>query len=186
MHRNLHFNHSYASRSNFISTLNFLSALWFNRKTGGSAWESNPPRTLLEPATGFEVQEGHRNPWRFLPLNSEVFSRVHELMNPDLGAWRRSGKDIYQVRINWGILPCLKVPVKQTTAVFQLRFWIPFGIICLEWQITVPSNRVVFDSRTLWYSNRFAFYKYLPISEGFHSALFDICRPASMPRKNPC
>ncbi len=27
---------------------------------GGSAWESNPPETLLTPPTGFEVQEGHQ------------------------------------------------------------------------------------------------------------------------------
>ena len=27
---------------------------------GGSAWESNPPRTSL-PVTGFEVQEAHQN-----------------------------------------------------------------------------------------------------------------------------
>ena len=27
---------------------------------GGSAWESNPPRTFL-PVTGFEVQEAHQN-----------------------------------------------------------------------------------------------------------------------------
>jgi hypothetical protein len=28
---------------------------------GGSAWESNPPETLLTPLTGFEVQEAHQD-----------------------------------------------------------------------------------------------------------------------------
>ena len=28
---------------------------------GGSAWESNPPETLLAPLTGFEVQEAHQD-----------------------------------------------------------------------------------------------------------------------------
>ena len=32
---------------------------------GGSAWESNPPRACLEPDTGFEVREAHRDPMRF-------------------------------------------------------------------------------------------------------------------------
>ena len=27
---------------------------------GGSAWESNPPGTVLAPHTGFEVQEAHQ------------------------------------------------------------------------------------------------------------------------------
>jgi hypothetical protein len=34
-------------------------------KRGGSAWESNPPETLLTPPTGFEVQEGHQCPVHF-------------------------------------------------------------------------------------------------------------------------
>ncbi len=29
-------------------------------KFGGSAWESNPPRTVLTPYTGFEVREPHQ------------------------------------------------------------------------------------------------------------------------------
>jgi len=29
---------------------------------GGSAWESNPPKTLLMPPNGFEVREAHRDP----------------------------------------------------------------------------------------------------------------------------
>jgi len=29
-------------------------------KTGGSVWESNPPKTLLMPPDGFEVREAHR------------------------------------------------------------------------------------------------------------------------------
>ena len=32
---------------------------WF---TGGSMWESNPPRMLLTPHTGFEDQEAHQLP----------------------------------------------------------------------------------------------------------------------------
>ncbi len=28
---------------------------------GGSMWESNPPRTVMPPATGFEVQETHQD-----------------------------------------------------------------------------------------------------------------------------
>jgi len=28
---------------------------------GGSAWESNPPKTLLMPPDGFEVREAHRD-----------------------------------------------------------------------------------------------------------------------------
>jgi len=27
---------------------------------GGSAWESNPPGTVLAPHTGFEVREAHQ------------------------------------------------------------------------------------------------------------------------------
>ncbi len=30
-------------------------------KIGGSAWESNPPKTLLMPPDGFEVREAHRD-----------------------------------------------------------------------------------------------------------------------------
>lgn len=29
---------------------------------GGSVWESNPPRTCLGPAIGFEVREAHQQP----------------------------------------------------------------------------------------------------------------------------
>ena len=29
-------------------------------KNGGSAWESNPPGTVLAPHTGFEVREPHQ------------------------------------------------------------------------------------------------------------------------------
>jgi hypothetical protein len=28
---------------------------------GGSAWESNPPKTALLPPNGFEVREAHRD-----------------------------------------------------------------------------------------------------------------------------
>ena len=28
---------------------------------GGSAWESNPPKTILMPPNGFEVREAHRD-----------------------------------------------------------------------------------------------------------------------------
>jgi len=31
------------------------------QKFGGSAWESNPPKTLLMPPNGFEVREAHRD-----------------------------------------------------------------------------------------------------------------------------
>ena len=31
-----------------------------NRAIGGSAWESNPPGTVLTPHTGFEVREPHQ------------------------------------------------------------------------------------------------------------------------------
>ena len=30
--------------------------------TGGNVWESNPPRMVLAPNTGFEVREGHQSP----------------------------------------------------------------------------------------------------------------------------
>jgi len=30
-------------------------------KSGGSAWESNPPKTLRMPPNGFEVREAHRD-----------------------------------------------------------------------------------------------------------------------------
>jgi len=35
----------------------------YNQKieSGGSAWESNPPKTLLMPPNGFEVREAHRD-----------------------------------------------------------------------------------------------------------------------------
>ena len=29
---------------------------------GGNVWESNPPRMVLAPSTGFEVREGHQSP----------------------------------------------------------------------------------------------------------------------------
>ena len=32
------------------------------QKTGGSVWESNPPKTLHMPPDGFEVREAHRDP----------------------------------------------------------------------------------------------------------------------------
>ncbi len=32
-----------------------------NQKSGGSAWESNPPKTLKVPPNGFEVREAHRD-----------------------------------------------------------------------------------------------------------------------------
>ena len=31
------------------------------QNTGGSVWESNPPKTLLVPPNGFEVREAHRD-----------------------------------------------------------------------------------------------------------------------------
>lgn len=31
-----------------------------DKKNGGSAWESNPPGTVLAPHTGFEVREPHQ------------------------------------------------------------------------------------------------------------------------------
>ena len=37
------------------------------QKTGGSVWESNPPKTLLMPPNGFEVREAHRD------LNTPLF-----------------------------------------------------------------------------------------------------------------
>ncbi len=36
-------------------------------KYGGSAWESNPPKTLLMPPDGFEVREAHRDSSAPLP-----------------------------------------------------------------------------------------------------------------------
>ena len=33
----------------------------YKSDTGGSAWESNPPRTLLTPPNGVEVREAHRD-----------------------------------------------------------------------------------------------------------------------------
>ncbi len=35
------------------------------RKNGGSAWESNPPGTVLAPHTGFEVRELHQTAAHF-------------------------------------------------------------------------------------------------------------------------
>ena len=32
----------------------------FDKKNGGSAWESNPPGTVLAPHTGFEDREPHQ------------------------------------------------------------------------------------------------------------------------------
>ena len=32
-------------------------------ETGGSEWESNPPRTLSMPLNGFEAREAHRDPF---------------------------------------------------------------------------------------------------------------------------
>lgn len=32
----------------------------FRQKNGGSAWESNPPGTVLAPHTGFEVRGPHQ------------------------------------------------------------------------------------------------------------------------------
>ena len=38
--------------------LYFFRFLWM--MNGGSAWESNPPGTVLAPHTGFEVREAHQ------------------------------------------------------------------------------------------------------------------------------
>ena len=38
--------------------LYFFGLLWMT--IGGSAWESNPPGTVLAPHTGFEVREAHQ------------------------------------------------------------------------------------------------------------------------------
>ncbi len=35
------------------------------KKVGGSAWESNPPGTVLAPHTGFEVREPHQRAVHF-------------------------------------------------------------------------------------------------------------------------
>ena len=35
-------------------------------RDGGSAWESNPPGTVLAPHTGFEVREPHQPAAHFL------------------------------------------------------------------------------------------------------------------------
>jgi hypothetical protein len=36
-----------------------------NKNVGGSAWESNPPGTVLAPHTGFEVRELHQTAAHF-------------------------------------------------------------------------------------------------------------------------
>ena len=38
---------------------------------GGSAWESNPPKTLLMPPDGFEVREAHRD--SSAPYTNQVY-----------------------------------------------------------------------------------------------------------------
>ena len=40
--------------------------------TGGRMWESNPPRMLLTPHTGFEDQEAHQ-----LPIYSHLYFLNH-------------------------------------------------------------------------------------------------------------
>src|SRR5215472_7167126 len=61
------------------------------RPGGGSVWESNPPPTCLEPDTGFEVREAHRDPIRLREANypsdqqkeSTTMRRMHALLSPD-------------------------------------------------------------------------------------------------------
>jgi hypothetical protein len=49
-----------------LNSQGFLHIFGFSWiKTGGSAWESNPPGTVLAPHTGFEVREAHQRPWHF-------------------------------------------------------------------------------------------------------------------------
>ena len=39
--------------------------------SGGSAWESNPPKTLLTPPNGVEVRKAHRD--SSAPLSTPVY-----------------------------------------------------------------------------------------------------------------
>ena len=44
-----------------------------NKNVGGSAWESNPPGTVLAPHTGFEVRELHQTAAHFhKPLKTNL------------------------------------------------------------------------------------------------------------------
>jgi hypothetical protein len=53
--------HSYSTKHLFLLFVHFaLCSMRQATYVGGSAWESNPPRTFL-PATGFEVQETHQD-----------------------------------------------------------------------------------------------------------------------------
>ena len=49
-----------------------LTVLYLSDNTGGSAWESNPPKTLLMPPNGFEVREAHRD--SSAPGTSQVYT----------------------------------------------------------------------------------------------------------------
>ncbi len=40
--------------------LGYIEKLMISMVFGGSAWESNPPGTVLAPHTGFEVREPHQ------------------------------------------------------------------------------------------------------------------------------
>jgi len=50
------------------SVIVFKELLWII--IGGSAWESNPPRTLVAPHTGFEVRGTHQDPSASIRVHS--------------------------------------------------------------------------------------------------------------------
>jgi hypothetical protein len=45
-------------------------------ETGGSAWESNPPKTLLTPPNGVEVREAHRD--SSAPANADKYILAYQ------------------------------------------------------------------------------------------------------------
>jgi transcriptional regulator with XRE-family HTH domain len=47
-------------------------------ESGGSAWESNPPKTALLPPNGFEVREAHRD--SSAPLNFDIYLILSSLI----------------------------------------------------------------------------------------------------------
>ncbi len=48
---------------------------------GGSMWESNPPRTLLERVAGFEVQKAHQNLSTPNGINDSQYSMLVEYLS---------------------------------------------------------------------------------------------------------
>ena len=59
------------------------------KNNGGSAWESNPPRTVLAPHTGFEVREPHQRAVHFRIQNIGNVQKLWHCVSMSKELWDR-------------------------------------------------------------------------------------------------